>query len=466
VANPAIDPIEGVQGSSGSKSAQAQNSLDALHNDAVNQERWITVLKEKHAATTYSCYMLVIQVINHISLDKIDGQVIAESNTMNIETEMQQNMIKVSKMLSSIQGQTAGTLPYVSFNPQSIMLSPNSLLGLKESYYHVDPQTGVEDAGSGKGSFQETVKEGVEAFRKLFYCNTDSNAPTVGSLNTIKNPNVYQNGQDFNVSGYWSQLSAKYAPYSRTESGQQFNVVGSNPSDHASLIQQYMYAKMQAAVLGGNIDTVDSAQGDISKLINFDPKGSGDDFITQSMQVINAFNVQEQASISGVGNPVSYINPVSGNILDLMLKEQYTDYDPSGVSPGNDHWQQDPSQDQSGGLYNAFNNMAFNHFWAQANSGKASQHIPNDAQAPSGSLSGWYEADINSVRGVSSDDNLSSSYTTVNGCVTSLGTVTSTEGTKMQELTSNEGNVVNIGQTSLKGLKDAVEAYSANQLSS
>lgn len=476
MANQAIEPIEAV-GSVKSKSQQ----IAALHDDAIAQESlWQKVLADKQAAHKYSCYVLVLEVVNHLSLDKIDTQVVAESQMMDIEHEMQSEMIKISKFISELQSQSSGTVPYTAVSASSVfswdvVSSPNTYLGLKADYYHIQDQQagwGTEVVGS---DFKSSVDDFTDAFKKLFYCNSDSNAPTVGSMSTIPNPNVFQNGKDFDLTSFWSNLQGQYSTYNRSYSADMsgnsygeaktFNVFGTNSNDHASLIQQYVYYKAQLAVQG-SVDKVDAADGDITKLVDFSPT-TGDSFLQQALGIVDTFNTTESAKVSDKDDNklTPWMNTSSDSVLDLILQDQRNNYDPPGVDPGNDHWQANQSQDQKVGLYGAFSDMGFNYYWAKAGSGSSSQHMPQAPQVYPENPTGYWEENTK-LSGVSTGDDLTSSYTGVNGVITALGTVTSSESVQMQNLTANEGETVNIAQNALKGMNEAIETYSGNQLSS
>lgn len=469
MSNSAVESV----GAIGSSVKSSSNQLNALHSDAVNQvNSWQNAISDPNAAKKYSCYVLVISVINHLSLDKIDSQVIAESQTMDIEHQLQSEMIKISKFISKIQTESTGTVVYKEDSFCGPAFSPNAYLGLRSDYYQLTAQGAESEdpaAQSVSPDYKKDVDSFVNAFKKMFFCNTDTTAPTVSTLSKITNPNVLQHGKDFDLTRYWSTLNGQYSKYNQEYStnvkgnpcNEKFDIFGTNASDHASLIQQYVYYKAQLAVQGGSIDNVDAADGDISKLVDFSPTG-GDALLSQAMEFITMLKPSESVQLSS--NGYTWANTTTDSVLQLILENQRTMYDPSGVSSGSDHWQATAAQDAKVGLYGAFSYMGFNSYWAKATGGTAAQHVAAPTVSAGYSFGNWHED--TGIQGNSPGDDLATSYSAANGVVTTLGTVTGTESVKMQELTSNEGETVNIGQTTLKGMSEAIETYSGNQLSS
>jgi hypothetical protein len=445
------DPVAPVAGVN--SLASGQQKLNAIQEDARAQEsRWKDALEQQQAVHIYSCYMLMIQVINHLSLDKIDGQVIAESQMMNVEQQMQSKMVDISKFISQLEQESTSYTPYLCGNS----FSPDSFLGLKSDFYQIGQ--GISDYGQETPSsdYQTSMDNFTSAFKTLFYCNTDENAPTVGSLSKIINPNVFQGGQDFDLTGMWTNLSAQYSSYDKTYTADMsghtysnpvtYKVVSADPNDKASLIQQYMFYKAQLTVDGSSIQVVDDAHGDITKLIDLGTDDGGDAFIQQAMQIITMLNTSEdvrRAVPEGVDNPPSaWASTQSDNIVDLILQGQRFNYNSEGTLKV--------------GLYGAFSYKGFNYFWSKASS-SSSQQDPSEIPFPSVPVK---------ANGVGGNDSLTSETTSVNNVITSLGTVTSAESTKMQELTSNEGENVNIAQNAIKSLNTSVDTLSQNQVDS
>jgi len=450
------DPIEPVNGVS--SLAQGQQSINALQGDAkVEKARWQEALENKQAAHVYSCYMLVIQMINHLSLDKMDTQIVAESQMMNIEQQIQSKMIDISKFISQLQGEST------SYTPYSVggKWSPDSFLGLKEDFYRIGEGPANWGQEQVSSDYQTSMDKFVDAFKTLFYCNTDNTAPTVGSLSQISNPNVFQGGEDFNLTGLWANLENQYSVYSRSYSSdmsgnpyatpQVFKVVSSNPSDHASLIQQYMFYKAQITVDGDSAQLVNNAHGDITKLLDLGTDDSGDAFLQQIMQIISTFNSSESVSRTTALTPL--INTQSANVLDLILQDQRNNYiAPTSSAEGN-------GSNNNGvpdvGLYGAFSYMAFNSFWTHATTSTNEETISAPPFLPHSKVS---------APGLGGGDALAGAYSGANNVITSLGTLTGDESSMMQELTSNEGETVNIGQSALQALKNAINTFDMNQL--
>lgn len=432
-----VQPVDGVS---------SDGSLTALHQDAVSQEaNWEKALQNKNAVHTYSCYFMVIELINHIGLDKLDGAIIAESQLMDVQHQMQQAFVDIGKFITMVQGQEAGYHSFAQLKwndgppaPEK-GLAADSYLGLNAGFYGMDCWNASKEFVSS--DYQTALGKFKAAIEKVFYCNTDSNAPTVQDLSSITNPNVYQHGQDFDLSGFWKQLSSLYGAAGFNKDG--FNMVSGVSSDHTSLLQQYMYYKAQVAVYTGSTQDVDAAGGDITKLVDFSPVGDNvDPFINQMLQTLNQFNIQVSVS-NTAGSP--YLNgsfTTSGNILDLILTNRDN---MSGRGP-----------DWHVGLYGAFNFMAYNSYWSKPN---AAEGISPNPTAP---FPG-YQCD---GTGVGGGDTLSTMSTNINSTQATIGNNTGTNSTVMQELSANEGEIVNVGQNAIQSLNQATAALMMNQISS
>lgn len=460
----AIEPVDGIN-----SMQSGQQAINAIQGDATSEEsRWQKALESKQAVHTYSCYMLMVQMINHLSLDKLDTEVIAESQMMDIEHKMQSNLIDISQFISKLQGEATSYAPY-SYSSGGPTGGPewsqDSFLGLKEDFYVIGEAPydwGVEKVST---DYQTSLDKFLTAFKNLFYCNTDTTAPTVGSMSFIANPNVFQQGQGFDLTSLWSNLEQQYSTYARSYSsdpsgkpyGQthNFKVVSSNPSDHASLIQQYMFYKAQLIVDRGSVDAVNNAHGDISKLIDLGTDSSGDAFLAQAMQIISMFNTSDSVSRTIQLQP--WVNTQSANILDLILQNQYNIY--IGTLPpqsSNNGEETANSPGVQGGLYVAFSYMAFNYFWTKATSSTEEETISEPPE----------HASPVTAPGNAGSDLLTGAYSGINSVVTGLGTITGDESTVMQELTSNEAETLNIGQGTIKNLNTAIQTFDTNQIDS
>jgi len=506
------DSVDAV-GAVGSASDGQLRMNDVQQDMASESLRWKSALEDSHAAHTYSCYMLVIQVLNHLSLDKIDTQVIAESQLMDVEHEIQSKLIDISKSVSAIQGQVQSYVPYsVTHSAGTDSWSPDSFLGLNSNFYNIGET--MQDWGTEHVSsdFQSDVDTLEGAIKQLFYANSDATAPTVGDLSKISNPNVFQGGQDFDLTNLWSKLQQESSKYNKSystdmlgnsySSPKTFNVISTNTSDHASLIQQYLFYKAQLAVDGGSIQTVNAAQGDITKLVDFTFDGSGDDgFLNQIMSLLTTLD--GKVSVSRVQDLDPWMDTTSDSVLDLLLQDQRYNYVVNGSSPSGwwdsdagkwinneGSWHNDGSgnpanlgDDPRVGIYGAFSFMGFNNFWTKATSTTDEQHIPSDNvpyigtapdhshpvndtgawDAPEASYRNGFFGE-NAVKGVGGNDMLTAATTGLNNSVTNIGSAAGTESTKMQELTSNEGENVNIGQSAIKSLDNAIQTFDTNQL--
>lgn len=444
-----IDPVEGVS------AVSKQKELIALQKQTQAEENaWKKALDTKDPARIYSCFWLVIQILNHVGLDVTDGAVIAQAQLMDVEHKMQQCMIKISKALSDIQGNEAGYHVYQANGT----LAPDTFLGLKSSYYNMSLTGNPTQAGSvtetGKG-LEDDVNSLISSLKQLYYSDaSDASAPTVGDLSKIVNPYVWQNGKDFDLTGLWQHLEASYNsagfnnPY-----GTSFKMVSSNSSDKASLMQQYMYYKAQSTVYTTNSDTVNATGGDITKLLSFDPPKpndpsqnmSCDAMISQVLQTLNMFNTSNQVETSATGYTSFGLQPTNEPLLKLILLGLNNIYHGDA---GNEY----------AGVYAEFNMAAYNSYWSKPGADKSAQTLDPSLLGP-----GLPWSQVVPGAGTSGADVLTNWYTQTNSVQSSIGSDTSTNSSTMQAQTANEGDEVSVGQNAIKSLNQYVNALCQNQ---
>ncbi|MBM3192250.1 MAG: hypothetical protein FJZ63_06355 [Chlamydiae bacterium] len=443
------------------------------------EPRWVQALKTPHAASIYSCYMLILLAVNNLGMGNIDGTAVAESDLMNTEQAIQQNLVTIATFLSEIQQNATTSDAYETIADKGGQLynltDPNFYNGLAQTFYKLN--SNGSDFGSEDPSqqYQTSMQQFLQAFKEIFYCNTNSKAPTVASLGEIDNPNIFQGGQAFNLNtpttpgsdqSFWQQVNQTY-----TNAGYNIdnkNVVGTNPNDTASLLQQYMYYQAEVTVDTGPIQAVDAADGQIGTLVNFNAPSQTnngcDPFISQTLQLLSSFDVSESVGrilIPGLGNGYPTQTAVSTQtkvpLLDLMLENKLYDYG-SGPYSG----QEDP------GLYNAFSYMAFNDYWSKNPTGGANSSLGAPQGGPAGWTSNWAWAPYPSTRaiGMQEGDLLPSLTTTVNGIQTNAGASSSDVSVLMQELSANESSYVNIGQNMMQNMAQVLQQLSQNYISS
>lgn len=448
VANNKINAVEEV-----SSNVRQKELLAVQQNAQMEEARWKKALEMKDPARLYSCFWLVIEILNHVGLDESEGAVMAQAQLMDVEHSMQQNMIKISKALSDIQGNEQGYNVYQAANG---VLSPDTFLGLKTAYYNMslDSSGNIQEQGS---NFEQDVNSLETAIKQLYYSDSsDTSAPTVGDLSKIANPYVWQNGQDFDLTSFWSNLEAKFTAAGFNNPHQTgFSMVSSNPSAKASLIQQYMYYKAQSTVYSTNSDTVNAAHGDISKLVSFDPPIAGqlpsetdnnDAIIGQVLQALNLFDttVNVQTTASGMNS----LNPNGDNLLKLILEGQ------------NSIYSQQSSGTAQAGVYAEMNMEAYRSFWSKTSAAKSAANI--DPSLLGDYTNNWTQI---SGGGVGGADVLTGWYTQTNSVQSSIGSDTTTNSSTMQAMTANEGDEVSVGQNAIKALNQYVEALSQSQIS-
>jgi hypothetical protein len=454
-----VDPIEGVS------AASKQQELITLQKSAQSEENaWKKALETKNPVHKFSCFWLVIQMINHVGLDVSDGAVIAQAQLMDVEHKMQQCMIKISKAISNIQGHEQG---YHFYQDGAGKYAPDMFLGLvnpssaSSGYYNMSMGAGANSPSQISEfvapDFKKDTNDLITAIKQLYYSDaSDASAPSVGDLSKIVNPFVWQNGKDFDLKGLWSSLEGKFNaaglnnPYQTS-----FKMISSDPSSKASLLQQYMYYKAQSTIYTTNSDTVNGAQGDITKLVCFDPPSSDptqsshtDEMITQILQALNIFtgSCSLNTSLTGVTTNQYLLQPVTEPLLKLILlgiNKIYT------VADGTTY----------AGVYAELNMEAYNSYWAKPSADKSAQDIDsgNLGTPTSGS---WTKVD---GTGSSSSEVLGYWYGQTNSVQTSIGSDTSSNSSTMQAMTANEGSEVTVGQNSIKALNQYVNAVCQNQ---
>ncbi|MEI8301211.1 MAG: hypothetical protein WCG10_06365 [Chlamydiota bacterium] len=488
--------VQGIDALGGNSSSQGLGSNNSgLANDPTPvsyQPRWVQALQTPNAAHTYSCFMLMLLALSNLGMGNINGSALAQSNLMDTEQAIQKNLVTISSFLSQLQqNSTADSQAYQAGATQTdsihvgslnYLADPNALNGLATTFYNLQ-KNGVVGAEYVNSEYADSMASFIQAFKEIFYANTNASAPTVASLSEIYNPNVFQNGQGFNLSAgnpntpgapsFWSQINSSFTQAGFNQQG--YNVVGTRPSDKASLIQQYMFYKAQVSVDTGSISTVNGANGDIGKLVDFDPTSTDcDPFITQTLGLWNAFDVTESVNRSGLNaNAITCESPTSGNLITMMLTGSRGQLWDSGSIYTNDSG----ADNGQVGLYGAFSYMAFNDYWSKNPAGNSTQSVA----APSGGPANWYPAEgfLNLViplpswdwgspiasLGNAQGDDLASDTTMVNGVQTNAGSATSAQSANMQELTANESSYVSIGQNLLQNLGQSLTQWSQNQIS-
>lgn len=485
-----VDPVTSV-GSSSSKESLSQQLLkkqmqgidelrqkeESQTEQALNQTpKWEESLTMKHAATHYSCYMICLNAINHMSLDHSQAQMQAEADLMNCEHEIQEKLLSISNFFSYVKGNAVSDGAAVSsFGGQ--VYNPNAMNGLK--YNADDPSGNVykiqnDDTNplTGRGSdneivssdYAQQVQSFVKAFKELFYSNTDTTTPTFDQVTSIDNPSVLPSGKNFDLTSYWTTLNNQYSSYNRTVDGVTYNVFATQPGQHISLIQEYCYLKAQVATFTGSKDNINAANGDISKLVNFnitDTKNC-DASLLSMFGVVRDLENQQMVSRGNSNLPAFAEATQSG--LYLILSNQLTAFSDK-IGPN-----QDLGSSVSGkqvGLYGYFSYMAFNEFWEKNPNATldmpSSKVLPNPEIIPSFRIYEWKAAN---QQGVPKSDDLTSVTLAVNSNQTNMGQAVGDDSVTIQSVTTNEGQDVNIVQTGLQGKKQADSTMLQNQLSS
>ncbi|PCI95659.1 hypothetical protein COB11_01625 [Candidatus Aerophobetes bacterium] len=420
-----------------------------------NIPRWMESITAKNAVKKFSCYMIFLNTIVHMSLSPMQGEMTASAQLMNTQHQIQQNLLTMSSFLSYIKSNaTADGAAYDNFTK---IYNPNAMNGLKHTEYMIDnknvaPRKGTTDYGEKVSpTFTKKLKAFIKAFKQTFYANTDPSAPTFQQLSHIGNPNVLPTGKSFDLSKYWGLLNKNFHSFNQFG----HNVFATKPGETSSLIQQYCYLKAKVATYTDSKAHVNGANGDISKLVDFQVNDNKkcDPMIKSMMQIVTSFESPEHVTRSAAHTPAFATSTQSG--LYLMLSGHYKAFaeglGPTPISEVTESGKQ-------AGLYGYFSEMAFNYFWTK--NPNASKAFPKDLAKQVSGVTEWTAA---STEGIPQSDHLSSVSLAINSNQTNMGQAVGEGSITIQAVTTNEGQDVNIVQTGLKGKKEADTTMLNNQ---
>ncbi|MCH9631172.1 MAG: hypothetical protein S4CHLAM37_11910 [Chlamydiia bacterium] len=428
-----------------------QSSYTASH--VKEAPKWETALKTKHAAKMYSCYMLFLTAVNHLQLIPIQNHMVQQANLMNVEHAVQQKLLTISKFIATIKNSATSGGTYSSYDynvdPAKAVFDPRAFNGLVKTYYDVSAGSGSFGQEKPSADYVKGVKGFVKAFRELFYANTDSKAPKFEELCHIKNPNILPSGKDFDLTAFWGKLNSKYAAFNCGH----YNVFATKPSEHASLIQQYCYAKAQVVIASKSKKNVNGANGELNKsLVNFDVTDVNcDPILKATMQTVSTLEAREK--VARDVSYVSYNTQETTEGLNLILNRQYTPFASYADEGASVSGKQD-------GLYGYFAKAAFNYFWEKNPQSTNSPKGSAPAGVPAAGFSSWSAV---KSKGVSLDNLAGSLEENVNALQTNYGQSVGQGSVSAQALTTNEGQDVNIVQTGLKGKKQVDSTMLQNQ---
>lgn len=434
-------------GSVGSSSSGSSLSGITVPGDNSN---WINALNSNDACKTYSCYMLFIDVVNHLQLDGLQNQMIVESQLMDVQHQMQQSLVTIGNFITQLEGNAQSGGSWEGLTQYGLSSDPNMFNGLQQTFYKL----GISPSDYGQEQVSSDYQKGVEgfvkAFKQLFYANTDTTAPLFEAVQKIQNPKVYPTGKDFDLTSFWGNVNQTFSSFNQCG----YNVFATQPGEHISLIQQYCYLKAEAAVYTGSKESVNGADGDITKLVNFNYNDEDcDSFLQSVMQVV--VNFSNSATVSRGESSTDYFTTKTSSPLYLILNEQYNAF-PQSQGP-NPNTQTTQSGDQVG-LYGYFSYETFNYFWQKNPDATTSPNTPTPTNGV------FWEAVTKP--GLLEGDHLSQDELSINGLQTNLGSDIGAGSVSVQSITSNEGQDVSIVQSGLDGKKDSDSTVMQNQLSS
>ncbi|MCH9631173.1 MAG: hypothetical protein S4CHLAM37_11920 [Chlamydiia bacterium] len=434
---------------------QEKNS-QSVHN---TQPRWMESMTAKHAVKKYSCYMICLNAVVHMSLNPMQGEMQASADLMNVQHQIQQNLLTMSGFLSYIKSNA--TADGAAKDTFSGIFNPNVMNGLKHTEYMIDNKNAKKESGTtdysetASPTFQKKLTAFITAFKHTFYSDTDPKAPTFDQLSHIDNPHVLPTGKSFDLSTYWGKLNKNFHAFNQCG----YQVMATQKGHTASLIQQYCYLKAKVATYTDSKSHVNGADGKIQNLVDFQINDNKkcDPLIKSMMQIVTAFESPESVSRS-----VSATTPFATTTqtgLYLMLEGKKKAF---AESQGPKPTTQTTESGKQAGLYGYFSDMAFNYFWTK--NPNATKDMPKDLPNPDVvnpfGIHEWTAA--NSV-GVADSDHLSSVGLSINSNQTNMGQAVGQGSITIQSVTTNEGQDVNIVQTGLKGKKEADSTMLQNQ---
>jgi len=373
-------------------------------------------------------YILEVMKYTNIAMEHQASIVALRGEVAALGTKIASDLATISQFISKIQSEAhSGGQESAKING-NWYASPDSYSGLAKDFYHMDEAnagTFGSDSSSGcvSDSYATMMKSFIAAVKDLYFSSPTGVGPTVKDLTTIDNP--ADSSKNFNMMDYFKKIQGSYSKYS---CGTSQGVISTNPSDHPSLMQQYMYAKAKLVVNTSTTPDLNNANGDISKLVNFDPSSDGfDSDLGPFMQVLDSLDIQ--TSVASEGHS-AWTHSKTDNILSMILNGQLNNTYNGGTPGGKgDVGQIDP------GLYAAFSYMAYNYIWTKnpnldANNQSAS-NVPNaPVNIGQDKKGGW---NYNPFKGNAQGDPLSAMYANVTSCQSNFSAAGSATGTSFQQ---------------------------------
>jgi hypothetical protein len=441
------DPVEAVGGVS---SASKATSMHVGGPEAVPKS-------SKSGDMMNVNYIFLVMQYTNKAMQNQSNVVAMRAQMEGIVTKMQSDLATISSFISKIQSEShAGGF----FDSETrggdtdfFDMSPSALSGLNSQFYSLQDSQGADfgtDNNTVSTEYQNSMQGFVSAVKDLYYCSSSGSGATVKDISKITNP---YGGKDFDLTGgFWSKIQGEYSKY--TMQGK--SIISTNPTDHPSLMQQYMYYQTQLSInTASQQDVTDAAaSGDLSKLVNFDPNTTGgglDSNIGPMLQLLDSLNttVSADRDYANVGNNwgvhASATVSTSRNILSMILTGDNGDLYTSsaGHSDRGTGYQMDSGADcwdgyanEQVGLYGAFSYMAMNYL-ATKNPSTPGDSWQGCNYAPGFSANGWPFHFVTGRSGImSKGDPLSSVYSNTNTAQTNLSASANTAGTEFQQSTA------------------------------
>lgn len=460
-----VDAVDSVKSNKPAAPSDDNKSIDAL----LGQSGGVV--------SKYSYAMIVLYVLNKVGLEHQQQVMQTRSQLMDVMTRMQNDFTTISEYLSQVQNNSyssgsswaygGGDGSEGGWSTQGL----NSYNGLNSSFYDLTGNYNIQHGGIGlisggsltsvtdsvSAQFKTSTQGFLNAVNDLFYSSKSGTGLTVSDISKIANP---FGGKDFDMTSTWDALSAKDGPFASFNYGTN-SVISSNPTDHPSLMQQYMYYQAQMQVNSGSAGTVNGANGDISKIVDFNPNDANSDPLEQTfIQLLTALNTNVSVNRDGSAGGNSVVDKDLGGdtFLSLIASGQVNCTLQAGEGSGPDGAFR--INQVKPGLYLAVSMMAFDYFWSKN---------PNaSTTAPYVHFTGSGEVNDNNsaLKGAASMDPLSNLYMTNNSVQTNVGQQTSQGNNNFQQDVNVAGQLSNVGQNVQKSFFDGIDTMNRNFRSS
>ncbi|MCH9631167.1 MAG: hypothetical protein S4CHLAM37_11860 [Chlamydiia bacterium] len=415
--------------------------------------------KQSLSVRNVSYSLIVIETLSKIGMSPVEQNIGDQADLEQTINKLQGSLTNISMFLSKLEN-NAKSSDVVNI---AAICDHGSNFGILDKYAF----NGLDGNFLASKDFDNSVHGFVSQIKSIFFANTDKSNLTLGSMMTIHTPD----GKTIDLTSYWGQVAKEF---NGAFANDQSNPLGNNKiildpsnssmSDTGSLLQVYIYQKLQVKMDETSISKLKKDNYDPFKVLDPNPKGGsgGDGIATELMNFLssldttvtvsrNSWNPGGNVRNTGAGNHhwdhnagLPTDNVTSGNVLALIVNNQYDDINPGasytyGTVPG---------------LDTTIGYMAFNYFWTKNPNAKGGQEMTPKQGIPQGSYfihglgDGWINS--SSMPGAAQGDLLSDLYSSTTGLQTLAGNDSQSGSTQLQEQTQEMSQYQNIGQNIVK----------------